>query len=33
MRTSQVLCFQRNTAVGEVVGIQTNDHKKTGNAA
>ena len=33
MRTCQVLCYQRNTAVGEVVGLQMNDHRKTGNAA
>lgn len=32
MKTSQVLCFQRNTAVGEVVGVQTKDHKKNGSA-
>ena len=33
MKTSQVLCYQRNTAVGEVVGIRTNDHRKNGSAA
>ena len=25
MSTSQVLCFQRNLAIGEVVGLKTND--------
>ena len=33
MNTSQVLCYQRNVAVGEVVGLQTNNHKNNGNAA
>ncbi len=33
MNTSQVLCYQRNVAVGEVVGLQMNDHKNNGNAA
>lgn len=33
MRTSQVVCFQRNVAVGEVVGIRTNNHKDNEIAA
>ena len=33
MRTSQVLCYQRNTAVGEVVGLQTNNHSKIKDVA
>ena len=33
MKTSQVVCFQRNVAVGEVVGIRTNNDKKIGYAA
>ena len=32
MKTDQVLCFQRNLAVGEVVGIDTG-HKDIGIAA
>ena len=32
MKTDQVLCFQRNLAVGEVVGLQT-CHKDIGIAA
>lgn len=28
MNTSQVLCFQRNTAVGEVVGMRTDNNKR-----
>ena len=30
--TSQVLCFQRSTAIGEVVGVK-NEHNETGIAA
>ena len=33
MRTVQVLCYQRNVAVGEVVGLQMNCHKNNGDAA
>ena len=33
MNTCQVLCYQRNVAVGEVVGLQMNDHERNGNAA
>ena len=31
--TSQVLCFQRNLAIGEVVGLQKNANKDIGIAA
>ena len=31
--TSQVLCYQRNRAIGEVVGIDKNAHKDIGIAA
>ena len=31
--THQVLCYQRNLAVGEAVGIQRNGHKDIGIAA
>ena len=31
--TSQVLCYQRNRAVGEVVGIEKNGHKDIAIAA
>ena len=31
--THQVLCYQRNLAVGEVVGIQRNGHQDIGIAA
>ena len=31
--TPQVLCYQRNVAVGEVVGLAKNGHKDIGNAA
>ena len=31
--TSQVLCFQRNRAVGEVVGLERNGHNDIGIAA
>ena len=33
MGTPQVLCFQRNLAIGEVVGLQRNDHRDIGIAA
>ena len=33
MNTDQVLCFQRNLAVGEVVGLEKTLHKKIGIAA
>ena len=33
MRTSQVMCFQRNVAVGEVVGLRMNNDKKIESAA
>ena len=33
MRTSQVVCYQRNVAVGEVVGIRMNNDKRIVNAA
>ena len=32
MKTDQVLCYQRNTAIGEVVGIE-NVHREIGIAA
>ena len=31
--TSQVLCYVRNLAIGEVVGLQKNDDKNVGIAA
>ena len=31
--THQVLCYQRNLAVGEVVGLAKNGHKNIGIAA
>ena len=31
--TPQVLCYQRNLAIGEVVGLQRNDHRDIGIAA
>ena len=31
--TSQVLCFVRNLAIGEVVGLERNDHNDIGIAA
>ena len=31
--TSQVLCYQRNLAIGEVVGLKRNGHKHIGIAA
>ncbi len=31
--THQVLCYQRNLAIGEVVGLQKNDHKDIAIAA
>ena len=31
--THQVLCYQRNLAIGEVVGLQRNDHRDIGIAA
>ena len=31
--TSQVLCFQRNRAIGEVVGVERNGHSDIGIAA
>ena len=31
--THQVLCYQRNLAVGEVVGLARNGHKDIGIAA
>ena len=31
--THQVLCYQRNLAIGEVVGLQKNGHKNIGIAA
>ena len=33
MRTNQVLCYQRKLAVGEVVGIRTDSHKKIEKSA
>ncbi len=33
MNTSQVLCYQRNLAIGEVVGLEKTLHKKIGIAA
>ena len=33
MATPQVLCYQRNLAIGEVVGLQRNDHRDIGIAA
>ena len=33
MRTSQVVCYQRNVAVGEVVGMRMNNHRKIGSTA
>ena len=33
MGTPQVLCYQRNLAIGEVVGLQRNDHRDIGIAA
>ncbi len=33
MRTAQVLCYQRKLAVGEVVGIRTDNHKIIKNGA
>ena len=31
--TAQVLCYQRNLAIGEVVGLEKNGHKNIGIAA
>ncbi len=33
MRTSQVVCYQRNVAVGEVVGMRMNNHKNIKSTA